>query len=45
VITVNSTTADLGAMFTPRPKTRRRRGATPPDAAVGGGLGSADAAP
>jgi 2,3-bisphosphoglycerate-dependent phosphoglycerate mutase len=44
VITVNSTTADLGAMFAPRPKTRRRRNATPPDAAVGGGLGSADAA-
>jgi probable phosphomutase (TIGR03848 family) len=44
VITVNSSTVDLGAMFAPRPKTRRRRTATPPDAAVGGGLGSADAA-
>jgi 2,3-bisphosphoglycerate-dependent phosphoglycerate mutase len=44
VITVNSSTVDLGAMFAPRPKTRRRRSATPPDAAVGGGLGSADAA-
>jgi probable phosphomutase (TIGR03848 family) len=45
VITANSSTADLGAMFAPRPKTRRRRSASPPDAAVGGGLGSADAAP
>ncbi len=44
VITVNSSTADLGAMFAPRPKSRRRRSAAPPDAAVGGGLGSADAA-
>lgn len=44
VITVNSTTVDLGAMFAPRPKTRRRRSAPPPDAAVGGGLGAADAA-
>ena len=44
VITVNSSTADLGAMFAPRPKSRRRRSTTPPDAAVGGGLGSADAA-
>ena len=44
VITVNSTTVDLAAMFAPRPKTRRRRSATPPEAAVGGGLGSADAA-
>jgi 2,3-bisphosphoglycerate-dependent phosphoglycerate mutase len=44
VITVNSSTADLGAMFAPRPRSRRRRSATPPDAAVGGGLGSADAA-
>jgi probable phosphomutase (TIGR03848 family) len=45
VITANSSTIDLGAMFAPRPKTRRRRSATPPDAPVGGGLGSADAAP
>src|SRR5829696_4437964 len=45
VITVNSTTADLGAMFAPKPQSRRRRSPTPPDAAVGGGLGSADAAP
>ena len=44
VITVNSSTADLGAMFAPRPKSRRRRSAPPPDAAVGGGLGSADTA-
>ena len=45
VITVNSSNADLGAMFAPRPKSRRRRSPTPPDAPVGGGLGSADAAP
>jgi probable phosphomutase (TIGR03848 family) len=45
VITVNSSTADLGAMFAPKPQGRRRRSPTPPDAAVGGGLGSADAAP
>ena len=45
VITVNSSTADLAAMFAPKPKSRRRRSPTPPDAAVGGGLGSADAAP
>ena len=44
VITVNSSTADLGAMFATRPKSRRRRSAPPPDAAVGGGLGSADTA-
>ena len=43
VITVNSTTTDLGAIFAPRPKSRRRK--TPaPDAAVGGGLGAEDAA-
>lgn len=41
-ITVNSTTTDLGAMFAPRPKSRRRK--TPAaDAAVGGGLGATDA--
>jgi probable phosphomutase (TIGR03848 family) len=45
VITVNSSTTDLAAMFAPRPKSRRRRSPTPPDAPVGGGLGSADAAP
>jgi probable phosphomutase (TIGR03848 family) len=45
VITANSSTVDLGAMFAPRPKTRRRRSVTPPDAALGGGLGSVDAAP
>jgi 2,3-bisphosphoglycerate-dependent phosphoglycerate mutase len=43
VITVNSTTADLGAIFAPRPKQRRRR-PTSADAAVGGGLGAADTA-
>ena len=43
VITVNSTTADLGAIFAPRPKSRRRKAPTP-DAAVGGGLGAEDAA-
>ena len=43
VITVNSTTTDLGAIFAPRPKSRRRKTPTP-DAAVGGGLGAEDAA-
>ena len=43
VITVNSTTTDLGAVFAPRPKGRRRKTPTP-DAAVGGGLGAEDAA-
>jgi probable phosphomutase (TIGR03848 family) len=43
VITVNSTTADLGAIFAPRPKQRRRRPKSA-DAAVGGGLGAADTA-
>ena len=43
VITVNSTTADLGAIFAPRPKQRRRRTKSA-DAPVGGGLGAADTA-
>ena len=43
VITVNSTTTDLGGIFAPRPKSRRRKTPTP-DAAVGGGLGAEDAA-
>jgi probable phosphomutase (TIGR03848 family) len=44
VITVNSSTVDLGAVFAPRKKTRSRRSQPPHDAPVGGGLGTADAA-
>jgi probable phosphomutase (TIGR03848 family) len=44
VITVNSSTVDLGAVFAPRRKPRGRRSQPPEDAPVGGGLGSADAA-
>jgi probable phosphomutase (TIGR03848 family) len=44
VITVNSSTVDLGAIFTPRKKTRSRRSQPSDDAPVGGGLGTADAA-
>ena len=43
VVTANSTTTDLGAMFATPPKKSRRRSAPRADAAVGGGLGSADA--
>jgi probable phosphomutase (TIGR03848 family) len=43
VITVNSSTVDLGTVFAPRKKARRRRSQPPDDAPVGGGLGSADA--
>ena len=45
VITVNSSTVDLGAVFAPRKKARGRRGRPSDDAPVGGGLGTADAAP
>jgi probable phosphomutase (TIGR03848 family) len=45
VITVNSSTVDLGAVFAPRKKPRSRRSQPPDDAPVGGGLGTADAAP
>jgi probable phosphomutase (TIGR03848 family) len=44
VITVNSSTVDLAAVFAPRKKTRSRRSQPPDDAPVGGGLGTADAA-
>ena len=44
VITVNSSTIDLGAVFAPRKKTRSRRSQPSDDAPVGGGLGAADAA-
>jgi probable phosphomutase (TIGR03848 family) len=44
VITVNSSTVDLGSVFAPRKKTRGRRSQPPDDAPVGGGLGTADAA-
>ena len=44
VITVNSSTVDLGAVFAPRKKTRGQRSQPPDDAPVGGGLGTADAA-
>jgi probable phosphomutase (TIGR03848 family) len=44
VITVNSSTVDLGSVFAPRKKARRRRSQPSDDAPVGGGLGSADAA-
>jgi len=44
VITVNSSTVDLGAVFAPRKKPRGRRSQPPDDAPVGGGLGTADAA-
>jgi probable phosphomutase (TIGR03848 family) len=46
VITVNSSTVDLGAVFAPREKKARGRRSQPrDDAPVGGGLGTADAAP
>jgi probable phosphomutase (TIGR03848 family) len=45
VITVNSSTVDLGAVFAPRKKPRGRRSRPSDDAPVGGGLGTADAAP
>jgi probable phosphomutase (TIGR03848 family) len=45
VITVNSGTVDLGAVFAPRKKARGRRSRPADEAPVGGGLGSADAAP
>jgi 2,3-bisphosphoglycerate-dependent phosphoglycerate mutase len=45
VITVNSSTVDLGAVFAPRKKARGRRSRPSDDAPVGGGLGTADAAP
>ena len=44
VLTVNSSTTDLGAVFAPRKKTRSRRGQPSEDAPVGGGLGTADTA-
>jgi probable phosphomutase (TIGR03848 family) len=44
VITVNSSTVDLGAVFAPRKKARGRRSQPPDDAPLGGGLGTADAA-
>jgi probable phosphomutase (TIGR03848 family) len=44
VIKVNSTSADLAALFPPAAKkTRSRRAKAPVDAPVGGGLGAADA--
>jgi probable phosphomutase (TIGR03848 family) len=45
VITVNSSTVDLGAVFAPRKKPRGRRSRPSDDAPVGGGLGTADATP
>ena len=44
VLTVNSSTVDLGSVFAPRKKARSRRSQPPDDAPVGGGLGTADAA-
>ena len=44
VITVNSSTADLSAVFAPPKKARGRRSQPSNDAPVGGGLGTADAA-
>jgi probable phosphomutase (TIGR03848 family) len=44
VLTVNSSMIDLGAVFAPRKKARRRRSQPPDDAPVGGELGAADAA-
>ena len=42
VVTANSTNADLGKLLAPPPKRARKR-ASDSDAAVGGGLGAADA--
>jgi 2,3-bisphosphoglycerate-dependent phosphoglycerate mutase len=47
VITTNSTNADLGKLLAPPPrkKTRSRRPAADPGAAVGGGMGADDQLP